>query len=253
MIPRVFHHIWLGSVRLPDKADELREAWRHHHPDWEFRLWTDSNLQWLRNYRLFSRATSYSQKSDIARYEIVERFGGIYLDTDVECLRNLGDLLQGYSFFGGLEPSGLIASCIFGAERSHPFLREVIASFPMSCLTNSDVMNQTGPGLLTKVFKKGGWENRADVRIYPASFFNVYGPDVSDTGMQPTGGSYAVHHSVYSWKGDTPSNATIWDCVPRNRLELRIVMRQLFDRMRSSIDYRISAPLRSRLSTWRRR
>ena len=39
---------------------------------------------------LFDRAETYAQKADIARYEVVHRFGGVYVDTDMECLRPAG-------------------------------------------------------------------------------------------------------------------------------------------------------------------
>jgi len=247
MIPQSFHQIWLGGSPLPPQVEELRSTWREHHPGWEFRLWREDDLRWLRNGGLFCRATSYSQKADLARYEIIERVGGVYLDTDMECLDELGELVEGCSFFGGLEPSGAIASCIFGAEPGHPFLRQVIASFPISCLFNSDIMHQTGPGHLSTVFRRGGWEHRQGVRVYPAPYFNVYGLNVSEPGAEPSRASYAVHHAVYSWKGDQPLKATLRDCLPRSGYEARIVAGQLAERIRGSLNYRIVEPVRKRL------
>ena len=91
---------------MPDEVQAARQTWIDHHPEWEFRIWRLEDLTWLRNQRLFDRAVPYSQKSDFARYEVVHRFGGVYLDTDMECLRPLDPLLDGCEFFAGREPNG---------------------------------------------------------------------------------------------------------------------------------------------------
>jgi hypothetical protein len=249
MIPQVFHHVWLGSSKLPPKAEELRSTWRDLHPDWRFRLWTESDLQWLRNYRLFYRSPSYSQKSDFARWEIIGRFGGVYLDTDMECLKQLDGLVQDSSFFGGREPSDSIATCIFGAEPRHPFVCQVSASMPIACWSHPDIMHQTGPGLVSTVFRNGKWGHRPDLRIYPASFFNAYGPVISEPGAPPPTESYAVHHAVFSWKDNPPVKANLRDCLPRTLHEARIVAGQLTERARGSLDYRVIGPVRKRLVT----
>ena len=74
---------------------------------------------WLENQALFDRATSYARKADIARYEVIRRFGGVYLDTDMECLRPIDELItEDVSFFAGREASGFINISIFGASPS---------------------------------------------------------------------------------------------------------------------------------------
>src|SRR4051794_36036393 len=177
MIPRIFHHIWPGSDPMPKEVERLRNTWRDHHPEWELRLWGVADLHSLDNQSLFDRAPSYAQKADIARYEVVRRCGGVYLDTDMECLRPIDELLSDdLAFFAGREASGSVNISMFGATPGHPLLGEVVAALPVSCLVNRGlgVNSQTGPGLLTDVVRRHRWESHPSVRIFPPPFFYPY-------------------------------------------------------------------------------
>jgi FkbM family methyltransferase len=200
MIPRTFHHIWPGYDEIPPSVMRMRDSWVSHHPDWEFRLWRPADLGWLRHQALFERAESYAQKADIARFEVIERYGGVYLDTDMECLRPIDPLLEGLDFFAGREPHGPVCASIFGAVPGFRLLRDVIASLPVSCLVHRRLNVQTGPALLTDVVDRGEWERRPTVRIFAAPFFYPY--DWSEPWRRgtrfPT--AFAVHHWSHSWK-----------------------------------------------------
>src|SRR5688572_30025403 len=93
-IPRTFHRIWLGGG-MPQQYELYGESWLHWHPQWRMITWTENNLPPLQNQRQFDDAGIWAQKADIARYEILYRYGGVYIDTDFECLQNIEDLLEG--------------------------------------------------------------------------------------------------------------------------------------------------------------
>ena len=135
-IPRVFHHVWTSGDAMPDRVLAMRQTWIDRHPDWEFRILAPEDLTWLRNRSLFDRAETYAQKADIARYEVVHRFGGVYLDTDMECLRPLDGLLNGCDFFAARQHDGVVNIAIFGATTSHPILGDVIRRVPASCFVH---------------------------------------------------------------------------------------------------------------------
>jgi mannosyltransferase OCH1-like enzyme len=174
-----------------------------HHPDWEFRSWREADLAWLHNGALFDKATSYAQKADIARYEIVERFGGVYLDVDVECLRPIDEVMKDLDFLGARQPGGSMATCMFGAWPGHPLLHAVIARIPVSCLVFRWITTQTGPGLFTRVIDDGRWESRPGVRIFsPAFLFPGWSEPSRREETSPS--AFVVHHQSHSWKGDSP-------------------------------------------------
>ena len=104
-IPKIIHQIWLGSP-VPQQFNKYINSWKNNHPDWEYRLWADDDIVafGLYNQEMYDEAENYGEKSDIARYEILERFGGVYVDIDFECLQPLDALHHMYDFYIGIQP-----------------------------------------------------------------------------------------------------------------------------------------------------
>ncbi len=90
-IPRLFHQIWIGPDPLPLEFEAYRASWRAHHPEWEFRLWEEDNLPGdLRTAAVYERERRPVERADILRLELLWKYGGVYVDIDMECLRPLG-------------------------------------------------------------------------------------------------------------------------------------------------------------------
>ena len=90
-IPRCFHSVWVGDP-MPDHLAEYVKTWTRVHPSWEHRVWGDADLGWLQNQSLYDFAEAITRhtgqfRSDVARYEILHRFGGVYVDADFEALQ----------------------------------------------------------------------------------------------------------------------------------------------------------------------
>lgn len=124
MIPKIIHHIWIGPNSLPEKEKLWIQSWKNFHPDFEFCLWTNENLPEL-SPRLVEVTKSLKHKyalvCDIYRYEILSKYGGFYLDTDIECYkRKLDEFLE--LDFVGIEPrknAGYITNAFFGCSKPH--------------------------------------------------------------------------------------------------------------------------------------
>src|SRR4051794_17507254 len=113
-IPQVIHRVWLGGP-MPEEYVEDGRTWERLHPGWELRTWGDGDLRWLANRAEFERADRYTTKSNIARYEIVHREGGLYVDCDFEALRPLHELLDGASLVVGEQRAGELNNALFAA------------------------------------------------------------------------------------------------------------------------------------------
>ena len=103
-IPKIIHQIWLGSP-FPQEYKKYQESWQKHHPDWEYKLWTDAEVADLDliNRDLYDASLNYGEKSDILRYELLYRYGGMYADTDFESLKPLDTLHYSYDFYIGIQ------------------------------------------------------------------------------------------------------------------------------------------------------
>ena len=99
MWPRVVHQTWLDH-KIPLKYRNLREGCRLANPEYEFRMWTDADLEQLLldHYSWFLptwRQYPYAiQRVDSARLFVLHQYGGVYLDMDIRCKVPLAKLMK---------------------------------------------------------------------------------------------------------------------------------------------------------------
>lgn len=152
-IPRILHFIWLGT-NLPDWVQSNIDTFRKHAPDFAIRIWRDADLEWLRNRRIFLDAPTLQGKANIARYEILLRNGGYYIDADFECVRSL-DPIEALGRKTGLllspEYPGLWNNGVMAATPGHPFLESLVAQLPAhyDATRHLTSVESSGPGMLT--------------------------------------------------------------------------------------------------------
>lgn len=195
VIPRLIHQVWLGGA--PPACDRAwRDTWRRHHPSWRYILWTEETLPPLANQALFEHVDIPAQRVDIARYELLYRYGGIYADTDCECRKPFDALAACVSGFVGEERPGYYGNAVLGFSRHHSFLRSVVDSLPDSWRDGADILAQTGPGLLTRLLDSG----RPNVVVFPSAYFYPYSCKEPWRRDEPFPDAYAVHHWTLSWR-----------------------------------------------------
>lgn len=134
-IPKMIHRIWIGGAE-PDWMQPYAQTWQDHHPDWELRQWGNddiSSLFPLHNQKLYDRAAElfprneYQFKADLLRYELLLRYGGMYVDADFYCLRNLEPLVGEAEWFATWEQQDRwIANGLMGSTPNHPFMRALV-------------------------------------------------------------------------------------------------------------------------------
>ncbi|MDR3645987.1 MAG: glycosyltransferase [Candidatus Babeliales bacterium] len=181
LIPRKIHQIWIGPKQLPEKFDWMRETVKKLHPTWEYKLWTNEDLKDfnLKNQEVFDSVKNIGAKADIFRYEILERFGGVYVDIDFELLKPLDDIITRSEFFGCLLcGTDLVSNGIIGSKSNHPILKECITQISMLRLfdnkgDNTTVLNMTGPYFFTDVITKylAQAHNQENIIILPSDYF----------------------------------------------------------------------------------
>lgn len=211
-IPKTIHQIWIGGT-LPEKYKGLQRTWQEKHPGWEYRLWTDADLAAFpfTDRARFERAVSIGEKADIFRYEILYHYGGLYVDTDFECLRSFDNVHSSCDFYVGLEAAlsdtqgPAIGNALIGSVPGHPILasclKEISRKPPGA--TPDEVQSVSGPGCLRKAFfkrsnQRGGFRNIAFPFTY---FYPIPSPHRNDeekeSWIQPE--SFGVHYWDVSW------------------------------------------------------
>lgn len=215
-IPKIIHQIWIGSP-VPEKYTELVNTWKKYHPDWEYQLWTDKEVEELIErgdfftsdaLQYYREAINYGEKSDILKYLLIYRFGGLYTDiSDFECLRSFDVLHHCYDFYVGIAPldtAGVqIAAGLFAAAAGHPILKACIDTLKDDH-GNGGVVAKTGPVHFTRAFALVAPTCEGTVVAFPASYFypRGYTQSYETRSEWLCAESFAVHHWAGSWTED---------------------------------------------------
>src|ERR1700761_4174290 len=111
-IANIIHQSWKDS-RIPYHIYPKFwiDSWMLLHPDWKRQFWTDEDNDLLVReyypifYDYYQTLSPTIKKADFARLLYMHRFGGVYVDLDFLCLKNLSALLQEYDIvLGRLSP-----------------------------------------------------------------------------------------------------------------------------------------------------
>lgn len=222
IIPLKIHQIWIGPRPLPEKIKWMTETWAKMHPNWEYKLWTNEDLETfdLINKEAFDEAINWGAKSDILRYEILAKHGGVYLDIDFECIKPLDPLHYNYSFYCCMvnESEAQVANGLIGCIPNHPVMHGCIDNIKKNKLkgTNNSnlIMEQTGPILITKIIGNYILEEKNRERfmtLIPMYFFPFPGDlrhsywkgrlslnTIKNNFLKPE--SFAIHYWATSWQ-----------------------------------------------------
>jgi inositol phosphorylceramide mannosyltransferase catalytic subunit len=212
-IPKIIHQIWLGST-FPQKFSFYTNSWLKYHPEWEYKLWTDNDIEEfvLVNKKLFDETPNYGQKADIARYEILYKYGGLYIDVDFEGLRSFDLFHHAYTFYTGVSNTQELElnNALIGAAPGHPILKLCIDNLKSAGTnpTPSDIIQTTGPLYFTEIVAQYLEQNAPcnDIGIFPPTFFyplpNTFAKKISspylNAWLRPE--SWAIHYWACSWQ-----------------------------------------------------
>jgi mannosyltransferase OCH1-like enzyme len=143
-----WHHIW----------KECQNTWFEHFEDFEYKMWTDEDIQNLIQYRfknfypIWKAYPENIHRIDAVRYFILYEYGGIYVDMDYECVQNFYDLLPHgkASIAESAIPNEEFQNALMASPPKHPFwhyvLNEIIAYQHVD-----DVLDATGPNVIARV------------------------------------------------------------------------------------------------------
>lgn len=129
MIPKIIHCVWFGGKPMPEKEKMCIESWEKMMPDYEIMIWNETNFD-VNKVRYVKEAyvlKKYAFVSDYVRLWALYNYGGIYLDTDVEVIKPLDDLLS-KTVFCEFETT-MVAVAICGAERKNAWIKELLDEY----------------------------------------------------------------------------------------------------------------------------
>lgn len=204
-IPKKIHYFWFGKNPIPSLEQKCIDSWKKFCPDYEIVLWNEDNYDISKNLYMKQayEAGKWGFVPDYARLDVIFEHGGIYLDTDVEVLKPLDELLK-LSAFMGYESKKLIAIGLgFGAKKGCSLIKKLRDDYDKRNFLRKDGSYDltASPFLQTEVLKRLGakMDNRMqvleDVVILPAECFS---PDNNQI-PHVTENTFSIHHFSGSW------------------------------------------------------
>jgi inositol phosphorylceramide mannosyltransferase catalytic subunit len=185
VIPRIIHQTWRDQ-HVPAYLADLRRSWCRFHPDWDHRLCTDQDNRNLIRDRYPGFLDIYDayplaiQRADAVRYFILDAFGGVYADLDMQAMRPLTPVLQGRTCVFGVEPRAhalangtdmIIGNALMASVPQHPLWANVhnalVSHRNAVAWMEPDVLRSTGPLMLTDVVRR----QRPPVTVLPPDTF----------------------------------------------------------------------------------
>jgi len=135
-IVHIVHQVWLGPAPIPARCLAAMRTWRALHGTWTYKLWRDADVASLAMAppvrRAYALARNFGEKSDIARYAILQKHGGVYADVDVDCVAGF-DGLHAFEaevdFYCGESntPAAVeLGNSLIGARPGHPLLEQCL-------------------------------------------------------------------------------------------------------------------------------
>lgn len=210
MIPKIIHYCWFGRGEMPQLAKKCIASWHQYMPDWEFKLWNEDNFDVaaVPYTREAYEAKKYAFVTDYVRLWALYNEGGVYMDTDVEVLKSLDDLLH-LSAFTGYEGSkklppvtGIIASVSHGTwvkeqldsyENAHFLMEDGSYDMTTNTVRIAALMRDNG------FVQNGVEQDYKDLHVFPVTYFC---PRQTTGELLFSENTYCDHHCMGSWSED---------------------------------------------------
>ena len=176
-IPKIIHYVWFGRGKHSKLQKKCIKSWKKYCPDFEIKLWNEDNFD-------VSKAPVYVQQayaakkwafvSDYVRLWALYNWGGIYLDTDAEVLKDISHLLKNEAFLAW-ECDDMVNTGVMGCMKGEPILKEMLEFYdPLEFNPTSPVV--TGR-YITQVLVKHGLQMGGALSevegwvVYPFEYF----------------------------------------------------------------------------------
>lgn len=215
-IPKIIHQIWIGPKKAPINH---MNTWKEKHPEFEYMYWNEEKIitENILDDTLKQKINEMEEingKADILRWEILYKYGGVFIDADSICIEPIDTLLDLNKSFASYENEQVrgVNWCnnnrtyddVLG--RSHALIATGTMAFPKFHMlpkmaiewiknnkisvreTNKRAWRTVGPGLLTRLYYLNKWD---DILILPSYYF---------LPIHCSGLEYKGHGKVYAYQ-----------------------------------------------------
>ena len=206
MIPKIIHYCWFGRGVMPPLAKKCLDSWKRYLPEYEIKRWDEENFD-LDLYPYVREAYDnrrFAFVTDVVRLYALYNEGGIYMDTDVEVLKPIDDLLV-YDGVSGFETDTQIPTGLMGSVAHHPMIFELLNEYEgiHFRLKNGEVDLTTNVERITRTFLDYGLVQNNTLQtvnqftLLPKDF--LCPKSYEDGKIYLTENTLTIHHFAGSW------------------------------------------------------
>lgn len=208
LIPANIHYCWFGNSEIPEEHKEYIAYWKQRCPEYKFYYWNESNydINQCQYIKEAYESRHYAFVTDYVRMDVVYRYGGIYLDTDVELLKSFDSLRRYRAFFTYGRWPAVNSGSGFGATKGNKIIKEMRdnpRSYIHFKLSNGRYNKTTNCLYESEILKKYGFKMDFstqiinDVKILSPKYFpsSLY---LKENCIPNT--AIALHKDAGSWK-----------------------------------------------------
>lgn len=206
MIPKIINYCWFGKNPLPRSVKRCIESWAKYCPDYKIVEWNELNFDIHCHPFVESayKSQAWAFVSDYARLKIIYENGGIYMDTDIELLKNIDFLLENKMYIGIQQQKKLCNTGLgFGAEAHHPIVKQMLEKYDNLIYSNDIAESIACPYLNSEVIQKQGYvesdevQTINDVTVYPPRYMDPLSP--GDAKNLLCNDTFSISHYAASW------------------------------------------------------
>lgn len=203
-IPKVIHYCWFGGKPMPADVQRYVDTWKVAAPEYELKCWTEQNFP-FEKYPFAQEALNnkkWAFIADVVRLHALYYEGGIYLDTDVELLKNFDEFLS-EDGFTSYESLNLMAMAAIGFKKYHPWVAEMLLWY--RCVHCDDdyteIANTKVVSKITRMHYRVKLDGNEKVlpcglHIYPREYFS---PHLDKDKWLTMENTHCIHHFTGMW------------------------------------------------------
>ena len=201
MIPKIIHQVWIGNKPIRLKHRGFMSQLKSMHPTWEYKFWNNVNIEsilegtpWFNKIQNSRNPIEIEILSDIIRFRILKKFGGIYSDIDCECVASLDPLLNCNDFFIGFsnvkynEP--LVIPAVFGTVQTGKIISNLVQDENLFYSESMKLKEPDSRRISNQIFQSID----QDTIIYNYKYFYQWDYETFSSPKILEPNAYLIHH-----------------------------------------------------------
>lgn len=207
-IPKKIHYCWFGENEKTEEILRCIESWKKFLPEYEIIEWNEENYDIDNSIQYVKEAydaKKWAFVSDYVRLDVLYKYGGIYLDTDVEIFQSFDGLLENV-FFAGFESKDYVATAILGSQLKSEIVQSFMKYYNTKSFCDAEGNFETeitNVVIFSDIIKNygiklnGKYQKNSFITVYPQKYF--CSNDILNIIGKYSRNIYAYHHCMASW------------------------------------------------------